>query len=77
MMALSLKAWGRIFCGHMQTVAGLYFFYKERGWTVSVDCIACGENRRIPEQIRSPVDNERCLQFLLRMAPRDDGNDFV
>ena len=35
------------------------------------------KNRRILEQIGSLVENERCLQFLLPMAPRDNGNDFV
>ena len=35
------------------------------------------KNRRIPEQIRSPVDNKRCLKFLLWMAPRDDGSGIV
>ena len=35
------------------------------------------KDRRIPEQIGSPVDNKICLQFLLRMAPLYDGDDIV
>ena len=35
------------------------------GWHVVKD-------RWIPEQIGSPVDDKRSLQFLLRMAPQED-----
>ena len=77
MMALSPKALGRIFFGHMRNCCRPLFLLEsaEGQCLLTIWCVE--KNRWIPEQIGSPVDNNRCLQFLLRMAPQDDGNDIV
>ena len=75
MMALSPKAWGRnILWPHAKLLPASISFVESAEGQCLLTVWRVGGNRRIPEQIGSPVDNKGCLQFLLRMAPRDDGN---
>ena len=72
-MALSPKAWVHLSSVHVWSYCrGLYFF----GESAEEQCLLTGrhvvDDRWISEQIGSPVNGKRCLQFLLRMAPLKD-----